>query len=357
MTADGSPAPGGRLDGPALDRLATALVAATRREYPHRLIQELNSDTDVVPPRVLNPSFFGSYDWHSAVHSHWSLVRCLAGGVQGETAAAALRVLDEHLSDERLAGELSFYSSAGGRTCERPYGWAWLVMLHAECGRLASSRAASPVARTAAERWASALAPLNELLRGRLIEYFSSVLAFPVRSGMHANTAYSLQLLRQAAAAAPDPELAGSVSTAALRWFANDAPLPWSGPPSGEDFLDAPLVEAALMADVLGREEFAAWMGRVCPPGCSPDWRPPSFARDASEPGAVHLEGLLVSRAWCLARLAGALEGSPLAEAARSGLDAHLEQVAGIDACDGFGRAHWLPTYLIYLDAWLARAV
>jgi Protein of unknown function (DUF2891) len=113
------------------------------------LIQELNSDADVVPPRVLNPSFFGSYDWHSAVHSHWTLVRCLEAGLPETVAREVMDVLDEHLSDERVAGEFSFYSGPGGRMAERPYGWAWLVMLHAECVRLAGM-AADPALRDAA---------------------------------------------------------------------------------------------------------------------------------------------------------------------------------------------------------------
>ena len=98
------------LDDGTRSELAIAVVGATRREYPHMLIQELNSDADVVPPRVLNPSFFGSYDWHSAVHCHWALVRCLAAGLPEEVAGLVVDLLDEHLSEERLAGELSFYA-------------------------------------------------------------------------------------------------------------------------------------------------------------------------------------------------------------------------------------------------------
>ncbi|HXW32975.1 MAG TPA: DUF2891 family protein, partial [Acidimicrobiales bacterium] len=124
---------------------------------------------------------------------------------------------------------------------------------------------------------------------------------------------------------------------------------------SGDDFLDPSLVEAALMADVLSPEEFATWTQRVCPPNATPDWSPASFTRNPGEPGAVHLEGLLISRAWCLDRLARSFDPrSPLAAAARSGRDTHLAQVANIDALAGFSRSHWLPTYLVYLDGWLA---
>jgi hypothetical protein len=344
------------LDEQARAELASAVVVAASREYPHMLIQELNSDADVVPPRVLNPSFFGSYDWHSAVHSHWTLVRCLAAGLPDEVAEAVVRVLEDHLSEERLFGELTFYAGPGGRVAERPYGWAWLVMLHAECRRLAGSP--DSTLASAGERWANALGPLNSLLRGRLVDYFSSGLAFAIRSGTHDNTAFSLQLLHQAAGAVQDTELASAVSAAGRYWFAADAPLPWSEPPSGSDFLDPPLVEAAFMADVLAPDEYLEWMAQVCPPGLVPDWSPARFTPDGADPYTVHLEGLHVSRAWCLDRVGPMLEpGTPLASAALSGRDNHLEAVAKIDPFDGFNRSHWLPTYLVYLEGWLANSL
>jgi hypothetical protein len=112
------------------------------------------------------------------------------------------------------------------------------------------------------------------------------------------------------------------------------------------------------MADVLDPEDFGEWLDRVCPPAVRPDWSTASFVPNGPDPGTVHLEGLLVSRAWCLDRVGRALRpGAPLAVAALAGRDAHLDAVAGIDPVDGFNRAHWLPTYLVYLEAWLADSL
>jgi hypothetical protein len=345
------------LDTTTRSELATVLIGTVSREYPHMLIQELHSDADVVPPRVLNPSFFGSYDWHSAVHSHWTLVRCLEAGLPEAVAGEVIDVLDDHLSGPRVAGELSFYSGPGGRVAERPYGWAWLVMLHAECVRLARS-VHDPGLRDAGERWAGALSQLNALLRDRLIEYFSSGLAFAIRSGTHANTAFALQLLHQAAAAGGDNQLAAAVAAAGRRWFAGDVSLPWQAPPSGSDFLDPSLVEAAFMAGVLGPDEYHQWMTQTCPAGLVPDWSPARFTPDGADPYTVHLEGLHVSRAWCLDHVGRALDpGTPLATALLTGRDAHLDLVTKIDPFDGFNRAHWLPTYLVYLEGWLTGSL
>ena len=58
-------------------RLARVAIANIGREYP-RLVQHLMTEAASLPPqRQLHPAFYGSYDWHSAVHMHWLLVRVL----------------------------------------------------------------------------------------------------------------------------------------------------------------------------------------------------------------------------------------------------------------------------------------
>src|SRR6185437_7503657 len=148
----------------------------------------------------------------------------------------------EHLSQERLAGELAFFSGPGGRTASRPYGWAWLLMLHAECQALGGERH---------QRWAAALAPLAELLSGRLMTYFGGSLAFPIRSGTHGNTAFSLQLAMQAALRRGDQDAAAELAADARRLYGADRPLRWDDDPAGDAFLTPELAEAALLADVL----------------------------------------------------------------------------------------------------------
>ena len=335
------------LDPPALESLATAALAGVRREYPHRLLQELHSDADLLPPRQLNPAFYGSYDWHSAVHSHWTLVRALDRGLPDALATAVGAVLDEHLSADRLAAEVAFYAGPGGTTAERPYGWAWLLMLHAECQALGGDRQ---------RRWAQALAPLATLLSDRLHAYFGGELAFPIRSGTHSNTAFSLGLAIEAARRRDDRPAAGALSDAAQRMFGPEQRLRWDEDPSGDAFLSPELTEAALMAEVLPRADFPAWLDRVLPDPAAAAWAPPGFRPNAADPGTVHLEGLLVSRTWCLDAVGRALPpGHPAAVAALAAADSHRDRVAGLRPAEGFSRSHWLPTFLLYLDERLAR--
>ena len=125
----------------------------------------------------------------------------------------------------------------------------------------------------------------------------------------------------------------------------------WDGAASGDAFLTPELAEAALMADVLPAGEFAGWLGAVLPDPARVAWEPPDFSPDAADPGTVHLEGLLVSRAWCLDAVAKALPpGHPVAARTREAAGAHVARAARIKPDEGFGRSHWLPTFVLYLD-------
>lgn len=322
--------------------LAETIRASVRREYPHVLAQELQGDAGLRPPRELHPAFYGSYDWHSAVHGHWALVRLLAGGLPPDVAAAVEATLDEHLRPDRLAQELAFFAGPEGRNAERPYGWSWLLRLHAEL-------------EGAGDRRAAATAPLADHLRARLVDYLATTLAFPIRSGTHANTAFSLRLLLQVARDAGDAGLLDAVTVAARRWFAGEERLAWFAPASGGDFLDPVLTEAALVAELTAPQELAGWLRRTGAEETAAWAAPPAFRADGQDPATVHLEGLLLSKAWCLHRLARSLPGEdPLARLAGEGAAAHLQLAAALDPTAGFNRAHWLPTFLVYLDGELA---
>ena len=46
-------------------------------KYPYRPGFTLTSEKDLQTPDTLHPAFYGCFDWHSAVHAHWSLVSLL----------------------------------------------------------------------------------------------------------------------------------------------------------------------------------------------------------------------------------------------------------------------------------------
>src|SRR6185312_11687501 len=139
------------------DVFARIALGHVGREYPNKLDQVLTGPGDLAGPRALHPVFYGSFDWHSAVHSHWLLARVLRRFPEGPTAAVIAGRLDQAFTEANVAGELAFLArpSAGG--FERPYGWAWLLMLQAELEAHAM----------AGRGWAAVMRPLARAFEAR----------------------------------------------------------------------------------------------------------------------------------------------------------------------------------------------
>jgi hypothetical protein len=324
-------------------RFAELVLAAVHREYPSHILHLLGSDADVAPPRELTPAFYGSFDWHSSVHGHWTLAR-LARLHPGESFAPAARAaLDRSLTSDRLAGEVAYLGAAGREGFERPYGLAWLLQLAAELRDWEDPDAA---------RWHRALAPLEALVRDRLAGWLPKLL-WPVRTGIHAQTAFALGLVMDWADIVSDRPMAGLTRSRALEWFGADVAAPITYEPSGVDFLSPVLGEADLMRRVLDRGAFARWLDAFLPALDAPEtrrWLTPVSSPDPSDGHFAHLDGLNLSRAWMLEGVASALAPG---DARRAIFDAAAEAHtrAGLAAvrAEHYAGAHWLGSFAVYL--------
>jgi len=265
----------------------------------------------------LHPAFYGSYDWHSAVHMHWFLARVLR--LYPAQGAKITPLLDRHFTYEALGAELAYFNSTAGRTFERPYGWAWLLELQAELLRLGN------------ERWSGALQPLATELARRMAGFVSGA-PYPIRAGSHGNTAFASLLSLDYSRTAKDKTLESEIKAAALRWYRDDREAPLAYEPSLDDFLSPALIEAAVMQEVMAPEPFRAWLKGFLPSGAE-KLKPPTPA-DRADPKQSHLDGLALSRAWCLRKLG-------YADAAERHLAAALPHVVGGD----YVGEHWLATF------------
>jgi hypothetical protein len=107
------------------------------------------------------------------------------------------------------------------------------------------------------------------------------------------------------------------------------------------------------MRRVLPAAEFHAWLGRFLPglaKGEPKSLFVPAQVTDRTDPQIVHLDGLNLSRAWCLRSLGSALPRNDparqvLAEAAARHADAALRHVASGD----YAGEHWLASFAVYL--------
>src|SRR3954469_16699533 len=110
-------------------RLAHVALANIDREYPRHVQHLLAGAEQPSPERERHPAFYGSYDWHSAVHMHWLLVRVLRLYPTSRDAPRIADALDRHLRVQTLDQELAYFRGPAGRTFERPYRWARLLEL------------------------------------------------------------------------------------------------------------------------------------------------------------------------------------------------------------------------------------
>lgn len=323
---------------------AGVAIANIGREFPSLLFHLMTEPGDLpVRPAERTPVFYGSLDWHSCVEMHWLLVRLLRLAGHSAPASEIRNLLDAQFTVDKLAAEVSFVTSTDGRH-ERPYGWAWALALVHEIASLDDVQA---------RRWLTAIAPLADALTAGFLDWLPKA-TYPIRYGMHANSAFSFSVTLPFAARqaqAGRPELAAAIEAKALGWFGDDTDYPGGYEPSGYDFLSPALTEAELMSRLLAQPEFADWLAAFLP-GIA-DGEPvtlftPAVVSDASDGQIAHLHGLNASRAYCWRRIAESLPGGdarigPALAAARTHLDAALPHVAGAD----YMVEHWLAAYAV----------
>ena len=334
---------------PALTReqasgFARLALKGLSKEYPNKPEHVMAGPDDVKGPKALHPAFYGSYDWHSSVHGHWMLARLLRLFPDLPEAAEIRAVLAEHLTAENLQVEADYFARKESRPFERPYGWAWLLKLAEELRGWDD-----PDAR----RWSQALRPLADAIVARYLEFFPKQ-TYPIRTGVHPNTAFGLAFAHDYARAVERHAAEG-------RWSRSgrgptsartaDAPARWE--PSGADFFSPSLVEADLMRRVLPPAEFRAWFARFLPGAARGEpgsLFTPATVTDRTDPQLVHLDGLNLSRAWCMRSVAAAL---PAADPARAALAAaaarHAEAALGHVASGDYAGEHWLASFAVYL--------
>lgn len=310
------------------------------KEYPHKLDHVWASDADGATPRQQHPIFYGSFDWHSCVHGYWTLARCLRRFPDRPECAEVRALFDSAFTPENVAAECDYLERPYARTFERPYGWAWLLMLAAELRRHEGD-------------WAGALQPLADAFVARF-HAFLPLAEYPIRVGVHSNTAFAVALGLDYAEAANDAALATLLRGSATRWYARDRGCQaWE--PSQDEFLSPALIEAEAMRRVLDDAAFRRWFADFLPDMARREPATlfaPATVSDRTDGKIAHLDGLNLSRAWCWRGIASALdEDDPARAIALDAADVHLRSALAHVAGDYMGE-HWLASFaLLALEA------
>ncbi len=307
------------------------------REYPNNVDHALAEPADARTPSQLHPIFYGSYDWHSCVHSYWMLARLLRRFPDIASAPDIRALFDAQFVPDKVAAECAYFARPTARGFKRPYGWAWLLKLATEL-ELQSD-----------DRWARSLSPLAEVIAQRFRDFLPRA-TYPVRVGTHFNTAFGLRMAADYAGIKRDDALATLLRETGLRWYGEDRDCPAWGEPSGDDFQSSALIEAECMRRLLPPDEFLPWFDRFLP--LLAERQPatlfrPATVTDRTDGKIAHLDGLNLSRAWCWRSLGDAMpvddpRRAIAHEAAREHLAAGLPHIA-----EHYMGEHWLASFAV----------
>ncbi len=330
-------------DQQAGSRLARLALKCVRKEFPNKPEHVMNDATDVESPKTLHPAFYGCYDWHSSVHGHWMLIRLLRVFPDLPEAKEIREVLNTNLSAENILAEVAYLKKPNRQSFERTYGWAWLLKLAEELHRWPDPDA---------KAWSMNLQPLVSALTERYMVFLPKQ-TYPIRTGVHPNTAFGLAFAFDYARTAGDKKLESLIIERTRTYFDMDRNYPASWEPSGEDFFSPALMEADLMRRVLPLEEFRQWFRRFLPEltsGGPATLLRPALVTDRTDPKIVHLDGLNLSRAWCMRSIASALpRNDPARRVLTVAAQAHAKDALAHVASGDYAGEHWLASFAVYM--------
>ena len=337
------PMPGEALTSEQVEAFAKLALSGITREYPNKPSQLMVGPDDAKTPKALHPVFYGCFDWHSAVHSHWALVRLLRLYPKAPIAAEIRKALNAQFTKEKLQAEADYFEPKHNRSFERTYGWAWALQLARELRMWDDPDA---------KQWARHFAPLETVLV-RLTKGFLPRMTWPLRSGLHIDSAFALAFFHDYACDVKDDELKKLVESRATTWYGKDTDYPTRYEPSGFDFFSAGLNEIDLMRRVLAPAPFAKWLAGFWPglaKGEWGNWAGPVTVKDMDDGHLVHLVGLNLTRAWTLRGIVSALpEAHPQRAALQKVAAKHAEAGLGQVFSGHYEGEHWLGSFAIYL--------
>ncbi|MFA5589358.1 MAG: DUF2891 domain-containing protein [Lysobacteraceae bacterium] len=338
-----APAGAHALDEARAGRFAALALACVEKEFPNIVHHVMADAQDVDRPSRLTPAFYGCFDWHSAVHGHWLLVRLARLHPETGFAADAKAALARNLTQSRLLQEAAYMAHPERAGFERPYGHAWLLQLVAELEQWDDADA---------RQWRQWLRPLEDVTVQRLSDWLPK-LRYPIRGGEHYQTAFAFGLIHDYAVQVENSALRALLADAGQRFYAADRECPLTYEPSGHDFLSPCLAEADFMRRLLPPEDFAIWLTAFLPTLGEPDWLALGEVSDRADGKLAHIDGLNISRAWMLDGIAA---GLPPEDARRDTLHASAKThgdagVAGVSA-EHYAGSHWLASFAVY---WLTQ--
>ncbi|MDY6765709.1 MAG: DUF2891 domain-containing protein [Halobacteria archaeon] len=326
------------IESDVLEKLSRDPLDCIETEFPHS-VYSIEDPDDIERPKDQHPVFYGCFDWHSSVHSHWSLIRQLRLFDDHPTEPEIVESLEDRFTRENVEQEVEYLEE--NESFEKPYGWAWFLRLASELSLWEDDRA---------EEWRNILKPLEDRIVDLVGNEFLSQNR-PFRVGTHQNSAFALGCVLDYARVTSNETLESSILETSRRFYIDDKDYPVEYEPLGWDFVSPSLTEADLMRRVLDRDEFTNWIDGFLPDVTE---SPYDAIMDPIEVGSdegieLHLVGLNLSKAWCMAGIASALDDHRYADAFEESAARHAEHGIKKAFPEDYAGTHWLSSFVLYL--------
>ncbi len=312
-----------------------------QKEFPNKLDHVMNNAGEVKSPKALHPAFYGCFDWHSCVHGHWMLVRLLKLFPDLPEAKEIRAAINKNLTAENIMAEVKYLHQPNRQSFERTYGWTWLLKLADELRDWNDPDG---------KKWSKNLEPLANAIVNNYLNFLPKQ-TYPIRTGVHPNTAFGIIFALDYARNTGNKKLENLLIERSKTYYEKDKNYPVSWEPGGEDFLSPALEEADLMRRVLSKEEFNKWFDNFLPDlgkGKDKNILEPAVVGDRTDPKLVHLDGLNLSRAWCMIGIASELNSdNPVKKILLGAAYKHAQDALGHVASGNYGGEHWLASFAV----------
>lgn len=323
------------------NKLVEMPLGCITKEFPNKTNHTSDSSVDhILLPHQLHPAFYGCLDWHSSVHGHWMLVKLLRAFPNLAKKEEIIQTLDRSFSKENMLEEAAYYSKyKTSNTFERTYGWAWLLKLDQELLTWNDPRA---------KQWHQNLQPLTS----KIVEVWTKFLpkqTYPNRTGVHPNTAFGLVFALDWARAANNKPFESAIMQRSKDYYFNNKKIPARFEPDGSDFLSPSLEIADLMRRILTPSAFLSWFNAFYDKEGIARIVEIPVVSDRTDMQIVHLDGLSLSRAWCMKGIAASLPANhPYKKLFTATADKFLKSTLPNVSSGNYGGDHWLASFAVY---------
>lgn len=266
-------------------------LECTQKSFPHTGYDDMLSKRDV---RNVWPAFYGCYDWHSAVHNHWALVKLLKNFPEIPEAQEIRNYLNQTFTSEKIKAECTYFMENRSKmSFEFPYGQCWLLKLTDELSRFDD---------VDAKIWIKNLQPLYQLCAKESLRYWSGKPETAI-SGSHDSPALGMSFALDYANTFKDEALKAVVTKTAVGAYGNMQNAPLLDEPIDYDFMSGSFLIADLMRKVYTPEQYAVWIKKFAPGLFSKKNVRLTLQIKSSDDHSgyeSHWDGFHLNRIWCL---------------------------------------------------------